>query len=137
MTMLSRLFLSAAIAILSVSCATSDSSLREQGRSDAYVVGYHDDFASSTGAVPALDWFCFVFHESAPALVDYRQGWLDGEVEGKKIQAQAEAVGNAAAGSYSGYRLDKEVEKTRPDAEKIAKDAMKDVDTDALKALEK
>ena len=42
-----------------------------------------------------------------------------------------------AAGGYSGYQINKEAKKASPDPDKIAKDAMKGVNTDDLKALEK
>ena len=65
---------------------------------------------------------------------DYREGWLAGEAEGKKLQEQAVAVGNAAAGAYSAQQIEKEIDKNDPD--NVAKEAVKGVDTDALKSLE-
>ena len=38
---------------------------------------------------------------------------------------------------YTGYRVNKEVDKASPDPQKIANDAMKGVDTSDLKSLEK
>ncbi len=44
------------------------------------------------------------------------------------------AAGNAAAGAAAGYSIGKEVEKNDPD--KVARDAVKGVDTEVLKGLE-
>ena len=52
-----------------------------------------------------------------------------------KLQDQATMVGNAAAGAYSGYQVGKEVDK-QTDFDKIAREAVKDVDTSELKNLE-
>jgi len=43
-------------------------------------------------------------------------------------------VGNAAAGAYSTHQIGKQVDKNDPD--RIAKDALKGVDTGSLKSLE-
>ena len=111
-------------------CATSDSSLREQGKSEAYIQGFHDGRHSGMKEagnylehiVKDLDRF-----ETDP---EYRNGWLAGEAEGIRMQQQA----NAASNSYQAGEIAKE---SQPDAKAIGKEAMKDVDTSALKSLEK
>ncbi|MEL7043901.1 MAG: hypothetical protein AAGL66_02635 [Pseudomonadota bacterium] len=78
---------------------------------------------------------CIRDSERFSADADYRDGWLAGEEEGKRIQQQAVAIGNAAAGAYGAAKVDKAIE--RQDPENVTKDAGKGVDTDALKVLEK
>ncbi|UPR35933.1 hypothetical protein ITG09_07415 [Vibrio cyclitrophicus] len=59
---------------------------------------------------------------------DYKQGWIAGESEGKKLQAEATAIGKGAAGSYP-------QESTTTDLDKVAKDTLKGVDTSGLENL--
>ncbi|AQA19338.1 hypothetical protein BST95_14905 [Halioglobus japonicus] len=73
-------------------------------------------------------------HERFETDAEYEAGWLAGEAEGIKLQQQAVAVGSAAAGAYGANSIKKEMDKNDPD--KIAKDAVKGVDADALKSLE-
>lgn len=61
---------------------------------------------------------------------DYQSGWLAGEAEGKRIQEQSDAAVNS-------YNSGKIADQAGPNPEDAAKEAMKGVDTDALKALEK
>jgi hypothetical protein len=63
---------------------------------------------------------------------EYREGWLAGETEGKRIQREA----NGAVGVYSAYDIGKEAGKAT-DYDKIGEEAVKDVDTSSLKSLEK
>jgi hypothetical protein len=51
------------------------------------------------------------------------------------MQDQANAAGNLAAGTYSDMRINDEVSK-QTDYDKIARDAVKDVDTSEFKSLE-
>ncbi len=113
-------------------CQTSDANLREQGRSDAYVLGFHD--GRHSGMQEAGNFLeHFVQDEmrfsSDP---DYREGWLAGEAEGKRIQQES----NAAVGVYSSYQIGREIDKTT-DYDQIGQDAVKDIDTSTLKSLEK
>jgi len=118
-------------------CQTSDSALREQGNSEAYVLGFHD--GRHTGMKEAgNNWEHMVKDiERFDADSEYRAGWLAGEAEGKKLQAQADAIGQAAGGTYTNYRVGKEVDKARLNPQAIANDAMKGVDTKELESLEK
>ncbi|MDF4871709.1 hypothetical protein P3571_23705, partial [Vibrio parahaemolyticus] len=60
---------------------------------------------------------------------DYRQGWDAGEVEGNKLQKQATAIGQGMIdNSYE--------ERDVFDPDKVAKDAIKGVNTSELKSLE-
>jgi hypothetical protein len=61
---------------------------------------------------------------------EYRAGWHAGEAEGKQLQAEA----NAAAGSYSGYQVNKEYKKSH-DYDAIGRDATKGVDPKSLEPL--
>ena len=118
--------------LLVVGCQTSDATLREQGRSDAYVVGFHDGRHSGM-----QEEGNFLEHfvrdqtrfESDP---EYHEGWLAGEAEGIRIQDES----NAAVGVYPSYKIGQDMDRAT-DYERIGKDAVKDVDTSSLKALEK
>lgn len=68
--------------------------------------------------------------------LDYKSGWLAGEAEGKTLQDQAAAVGNAAAAAYSSSKINKQVDKNM-DFDKAAKDGMKGVDTTGIDNLGK
>jgi hypothetical protein len=118
--------------LLLAACQTSDSSLREQGRSDAYVAGFHDGRHSGMQeAGNFLEHFVQdkTRFESDP---EYRDGWLAGETEGKRIQQEA----NGAVGVYSAYDIGKEAGKAT-DYDRIGQEAVKDVDTSGLKTLDK
>lgn len=115
-----------------VGCQTSDATLRDQGRSDSFVVGFHD--GRHSGMQEAGNFLEHFVQDQARFESDpeYREGWLAGEAEGKRIQQEA----NAAVGVYSSYTIGKEVHK-QTDFKNIGKKAVKDVDTSALKELEK
>ena len=123
--------------LLIASCGTTDSALQDAGRSEAYVTGFHDGRHSGMQEA-GNQWEHYIRdHERFDSDADYKAGWLDGEAEGKRLQAQAKAIGEAAGGAYTGYRVGQEADKAGPHPEKAAKEAMKGVDTDALKSLEK
>ncbi|PLW66722.1 hypothetical protein C0039_20400 [Pseudohalioglobus lutimaris] len=125
------------MAAFATACSTSDSALKEQGHSEAYVVGFHDGRHSGMQEA-GNSWEHYIRdHERFEADLDYKEGWLAGEAEGKRLQAQATAAGEAAAGAYTGYRVKEETDKAMPHPNKIGKEVVKDVDTDALKSLEK
>lgn len=111
-------------------CGTTDGSLREQGRSESYIAGFHD--GRHSGMKEAGNYLEHIvkdtqrFKEDA----DYESGWLAGEAEGKRIQEQSDAAVNS-------YNARKIADQAAPNPEDAAKEAMKGVDTDALKALEK
>ncbi len=126
-----RFLMMAVCALLFITgCATSDSTLREQGNSEAYIQGFHDGRHSGMKEagnylehiVKDLDRF-----ETDP---DYRNGWLAGEAEGIRMQQQA----NAASNSYQAGEIAKD---SQLDTKAIGREAMKDVDTSELKSLEK
>jgi hypothetical protein len=116
-------------------CGTTDSALRDSGRSESYVQGFHD--GRHSGMREAGNNFEHYIKDEDRFAADpeYKAGWLAGEVEGKELQAQATAVGRAAAGGY-GAAGGKSSSETLPDYDQIAKDAVKDVDTSAIKSLE-
>ena len=122
---------------LVAACGTTDTAMRDAGRSDAYVTGFHDGRHSGMQEA-GNQWEHYIRdHERFDADADYKAGWLAGEAEGKRLQAQAKAIGEAAAGTYTGYRVGEEADKAGPHPEKAAKEAMKGVDTEVLKSLEK
>ena len=120
--------------VVLAACGTSDSALRESGRSEAYITGFHD--GRHSGMQEAGNNYEHFMQDTQRFATDadYKAGWLAGEAEGKRLQEQAVSVGNAAAGAYGSYQIGKEVDKQDPD--KVAKDAVKGVDTKALKSLE-
>ena len=123
------------LAVLALTaCGTTDSALQQQGRSEAYITGFHDGRHSGLKEAGNHYEQFIKDTERFDADAEYRAGWLAGEAEGKKLQAQAVAAGNAAAGAAAGYSIGKEVEKNEPD--KVARDAVKGVDTEVLKGLE-
>jgi hypothetical protein len=112
-------------------CATSDATLRERGLSEAYIQGFHD--GRHSGMKEAGNYLEHMVKDIQrfEGDAEYREGWLAGEAEGIRIQQEANAVG----GAYSGYRIQKEVEKSQPDA--VGRDYLKGVDPSTLKGLEK
>ena len=116
-------------------CGTTDGSLRQQGKSEAYILGFHD--GRHSGMREAGNNFEHyikdnIKYESDP---DYQAGWLAGEQEGKELQQQASSIGNAAAGVYSvseGNHHSRD-----DDIDQAAKDAVKGVDTSGMDQLGK
>ena len=111
-------------------CGTTDSAMRGAGKTDSYVTGFHD--GRHSGMQEAGNLFEHFIrdterYESDP---DYREGWLAGEKEGRKLQYEVTIGGAIAAGAYSGHHSGNSVDQ-------IGKDALKDVDTSELKNLEK
>ncbi|MEP1471667.1 MAG: hypothetical protein ABJK20_06390 [Halieaceae bacterium] len=117
-------------------CGTTDSQLESQGRSQAYIDGFHD--GSKSGMEEAGNNFSQYVkdeerYQSEP---DYRTGWDAGEAEGEKLEEEAENVGNAAATGMAAHSINKEVKKST-DMDKVARDAVKGVDTTGMDALGK
>lgn len=117
-------------------CGTTDGALQEQGKSASYITGFHDGRHSGMSE-QGNEFEHYIRDEDRFAAdMDYRQGWVEGEVEGKTIQRQAASVGKAIGGTYSEGQVNKEVEKNQ-DFDGIAKDAVKGVDTTGFEALGK
>ncbi|WP_279243975.1 hypothetical protein [Candidatus Litorirhabdus singularis] len=106
--------------------------MTDQGRSTAYIEGFHD--GRHSGIYEAGNAFeHFIRDESRyQTEADYQTGWLAGETEGKRLQLQAAQAGNAAAQAYSSARI---AEATDGDA--MAKDAVKGIDTSGMGSLSK
>ena len=123
------------VALLSSGCETSDSQLIGQGRTPAYVEGFHD--GRHSGIKEAGNNFDHYIRdeERFASDKDYQSGWLAGETEGKKLQNQAANIGAAAGAAYSGAAINKELKKQDP--EKAAKDTVSDMDTSGLEGLGK
>ena len=120
-----------AISLLTVllsGCETSDATLRDQGRSESYVMGFHD--GRHSGMREAGNYLDHIVKNTSRFKddADYHAGWLAGEAEGKRMQEQA----NAAVGTYNAGRI---VDKAGPHPHDAMKDAMKGVNTDDLKVL--
>ena len=121
-----------AITLFLAGCATSDSTLREHGRSESYIQGFHD--GRHSGMAEAGNYFEHVVKNSQRYANDaeYRTGWLAGEAEGKQMQEEA----NAASGAYTGNQIKKEYKKSH-DYDAIGRDAMEGVDPKSLEPLYK
>jgi hypothetical protein len=111
-------------------CSTSDSALREQGRGESYITGFHD--GRHSGMKEAGNYLEHIVKDTQRFKddTDYQAGWLAGEVEGIRIQQQANAASNS-------YNAGKAADKAGPHPHDAMKDAMKGVNTDDLKVLEK
>jgi hypothetical protein len=117
-------------------CGTTDKSLVQSGHSQDYIIGFHDGRHSGMQQ-EGIHFETYIkdadrFENNA----DYKQGWLDGEAEGRKLSVEAKKVGEAVGDSYSTIRISHEAIKAR-DAEGIGKDVLKGIDTQELKSLEK
>lgn len=125
-------FVFVVLALLVAGCQTSDATLQESGKSEAYITGFHD--GRHSGMKEAGNYLEHTvkdtqrFQEAA----DYRAGWLAGEKEGIKIQEQA----NAAVGGAAAYQISKDADKSLDhDIDKAIKDGTQGIDTDSLKGL--
>ena len=117
-------------------CGTTDSALKDQGRSDSYVIGFHD--GRHSGMSEAGNRYDHYIKDESRFSTDpnYKQGWVAGESEGKKLQKQATSIGKTIGGVYSGVQISKEAKKSR-DFDKVAEDAVKGVDTTDMDKLGK
>ncbi len=120
------------LALLVAGCETTDTALREGGRSEAYITGFHD--GRHSGMKEAGNYLEHMVKDVERFETDseYREGWLAGEQEGMRIQNQA----NAAVGAAAGYQITRDAEKSADkEIEKAGKEATRNVDTEALKGL--
>jgi len=117
-------------------CGTTDSALMDQGRSESYVIGFHD--GRHSGMSEEGNRYEHYIKDESRFSTDpnYKQGWIDGESEGKKLQDQATSIGQAIGGAYSGVQINKEAKKSR-DFDKVSKDAVKGVDITGMEKLGK
>ena len=135
MKYLVTLFFGIALAVLAA-CGTTDATLREQGETAAYIQGFHD--GRHSGMKEEGNHYEHYLKDDArfASEPEYSAGWLAGEIEGKALQDQAVSVGNTAAGAYSGSQISKEV-RNSADIDKVARDAVKGVDTSGMDQLGK
>ena len=128
--------ISPAIALLLAvaACGTTDSNLQAQGHNQSYIVGFHD--GRHSGMREAGNNFEHYVRDQAryDSDAEYRNGWLAGEEEGKRIQAQADAVGKAAAAGVSAGSSGHHGTSNK-DIKKAARKATKDIDTSELEVL--
>ena len=120
----------AVVLAFSAGCETSDTTVRDQGRNEAYIMGFHD--GRHSGMKESGNYLEHIVKDSErfASDADYKAGWLAGEIEGKRIQETA----NAAA---QGYQADKIADEASPHPEDAMKKATKGMDTSDLKVLEK
>ena len=113
-----------------VGCGTSDGALREQGRSESYITGFHD--GRHSGMKEAGNYLEHIVKDIQRFKndADYQAGWRAGEAEGIHMQEQANAATNS-------YNAGKAADNAGPHTHDAMKDAMKGVNTDDLKVLEK
>ena len=118
------------LTVLLSGCETSDVTLRDQGRSESYIMGFHD--GRHSGMSEAGNYLDHIVKNTSRFKDDaeYHAGWLAGEAEGKRMQEQA----NAAAGAYNAGKI---ADKAGPHPNDAMKNATKGVNTDDLKVLEK
>lgn len=116
-------------------CGTTDSSLKKQKKSETYITGFHDGRHSGMREA-GNNWEHYIKDTGQfTSNADYRQGWLDGEKEGKRLQAQATSIGQTMGNAYSADQINQEIQKSR-NFDDIGKAAVRNVDTTALKNLE-
>ncbi|MDN3702687.1 hypothetical protein QWY96_20455 [Vibrio artabrorum] len=86
--------------VISTGCGTSDSTLIESGHNMAYVQGFHD--GRHSGIQEAGNNFETYIKDQKryESDVDYQQGWIAGESEGKRLQDNARSFGKSVATSY-------------------------------------
>ena len=130
-----RTFILIILTVILTGCGTSDSALRDAGFSEAYVQGFHD--GRHSGMSEEGNPYEHYIRDERRFTDDsaYRDGWLAGEIEGEKLQANATTIGNTAAGAFEALQIQKEVDR-QTDFEGIARDAVKGVSTENLKDLE-
>jgi phage protein D len=131
-----RNLLCAAIFVLLAACGTTDSALHQQGRSDSYVIGFHDGRHSGMREAGNNFEHFVQDRERYDTNEEYREGWLAGEEEGKRMQAQADAVGNAAAAGIAVDSANKSSKHSGMSKEAMEK-ATRNVDTSELNNLGK
>ena len=137
MVIILRKILVLSFALLVSACQTTDGTMRDQGHNEVYVQGFHDGRHSGMKEA-GNNWEHYIRdHERFDSDTEYKAGWMAGEIEGKHLQEQAQSIGEAAGGAYTGYRISEEADKAKPHPHDIAKDAMKGVDTKELEALGK
>jgi hypothetical protein len=86
-------------------CETTDSTLRGQGHDEAYVQGFHDGRHSGMKEAGNA-WEHYIRdHERYASDEQYAIGWNEGEIEGKHLQVQAQSIGDAMGGAYTGCRV--------------------------------
>ena len=113
-------------------CQTSDSTLRDAGRSEAYIAGFHD--GRHSGMKEAGNYLEHTVKDTQrfDSDADYREGWLAGEEEGIRIQKEADA----AVGSAAGYQIARDSEKSmEKDIKKAGSEATKGIDSESLNVL--
>jgi hypothetical protein len=125
------------LSIFLSACGTTDSTLQQQGHGQSYITGFHDGRHSGMKEEGNHYEHYLKDTERFESDDEYRSGWLAGEAEGKKLQAQAVAAGNAAAGVAAGYSISKEADKAGPHPHDAMKSATKGIDTEVLNSLEK
>lgn len=115
--------------IIFTGCGTSDSALINSGHNMAYVQGFHDGRHSGLQEA-GNDFENYIKDQKRyESDLDYQQGWIAGESEGKRLQKEATTFGKGAA------TLNAPKYKTT-DPDSVAKDALKGVDTSDFKILE-
>ena len=113
-------------------CGTTDTAMREQGRSESYVLGFHDGRHSGMKEEGNVFEQFIRDQSSFENNPEYRDGWLAGEKEGQKLQYEA----NITSAAYSDYQAGKAYDRSN-NIDKIANDAIKDIDTSDLNELKK
>lgn len=119
-----------------IACGTTDGALKQQGKTDSYILGFHD--GRHSGMNEEGNHYEHHIKDEARFVGDpeYKLGWLAGEAEGKALQKQAVSLGKTAAGTYSSSQTSKEASENT-DMDRAAREAVKGVDTTGMDSLGK
>ncbi|MEZ8601098.1 hypothetical protein [Vibrio splendidus] len=115
--------------LISSGCGTSDSALIDSGHNESYIQGFHDGRHSGMQETGNSFEDYIKDQNRFNSDADYKQGWLAGESEGKKLQDEATSIGKGLASSYP--------QKNKlMNSDDVAKEALKSIDTSGLESLE-
>lgn len=114
-------------------CGTSNSQLRAEGHSESYIDGFNDGRRS--GIEEAGNPFEKFVRDDTRFNTDneYTLGWIAGEAEGEILEERSENIGNILSAGASAASINRESKED--DFDRVAKDALKDVDTSGLEGL--
>ena len=115
--------------LISSGCGTSDSALIDSGHNESYIQGFHDGRHSGMQETGNSFEDYIKDQNRFNSDADYKQGWLAGESEGKKLQDEATSIGKGLAGSYP-------QKNKSTNSDDVAKEALKSIDTSGVESLE-
>ena len=119
--------------LLLSACETTDGQLQQRGYNPGYIEGFHD--GRHSGIAEAGNPYDHYIRDTERFAEDqeYHNGWLEGEAEGKKLQAQADAVSGTMSGAIISGGVNNELDKQDP--KRVGEKVLKNTDTSGLKDL--